>query len=203
MKWWGNQCHWPCKSCQNVPRPSAKFEQLLIGNISKCKDRLSISILASISQPYWEVRKLIFDFGLLYGPPHEKTCLLGITTKAKTSLRIHADWSLPLFFAFWNNQNFNFLASLCSWGDWFEYHFVGNPEDRFCRVDAHIEACVLSLPFFVYNFTKLTAIFGNLETSQCHVLLLQKTSGTTISGKQEIHLDQCLHYPHHPKTIQI
>ena len=30
-------------------------------------------------------------------------------------------------------RNFNFIASLCSWGDWFETHFVGNPEDRFCR----------------------------------------------------------------------
>ena len=38
-------------NCQNVPRPSVKFERLLIGYISKCKDRLSISILASISQP--------------------------------------------------------------------------------------------------------------------------------------------------------
>ena len=36
----------------NVPRPSVKFERLLIGYISKCKDRLSISIVASISQPY-------------------------------------------------------------------------------------------------------------------------------------------------------
>ena len=32
------------------------------------------------------------------------------------------------------NQIFNFLASLCSWGDWFESHFVGNPEDRFCCI---------------------------------------------------------------------
>ena len=41
------------KSCQNVPRPSVQFQRLLIGYISKCKDRLSISILASISQPYF------------------------------------------------------------------------------------------------------------------------------------------------------
>ena len=34
--------------------------------------------------------------------------------------------------------NFNFLASLCSWGDWFETGFVGNPEYRFCRDEAHI-----------------------------------------------------------------
>ena len=33
-----------------VQRP-IEFERLLIGYISKCKDRLSISILASISQP--------------------------------------------------------------------------------------------------------------------------------------------------------
>ena len=34
--------------------------------------------------------------------------------------------------------NCNFLASLCSWGDWFETHFAGNPEDRFCRADTQI-----------------------------------------------------------------
>ena len=33
-------------------------------------------------------------------------------------------------------QNFNFLASLLSRGDWFETCFVGNPEDRFSRVVA-------------------------------------------------------------------
>ena len=52
-------------------------------------------------------------------------------TKAQTSLRIRTDWSATLL-------NFNFLASLCSWGDWFESPFVGNPEDRFCRDEAHI-----------------------------------------------------------------
>ena len=31
---------------------------------------------------------------------------------------------------------FNFLASLGSWGDWFEYCFVGNPEDRFYHDEA-------------------------------------------------------------------
>ena len=32
--------------------------------------------------------------------------------------------------------NFNYLASLLSKGDWFESHFVGNPEGRFCRDEA-------------------------------------------------------------------
>ena len=34
-------------------------------------------------------------------------------------------------------RNFDFLASLCSWAGWFEFHFIGNPEDRFCHVEAH------------------------------------------------------------------
>ena len=35
-------------------------------------------------------------------------------------------------------QNFNILAFHCSGGDWFEFCFVGNPEDRFCHAKAHI-----------------------------------------------------------------
>ena len=38
----------------------------------------------------------------------------------------------------WYKRNFNFLASLCSWAGWFESRYVGNPEDRFCRDEAHI-----------------------------------------------------------------
>ena len=34
-------------------------------------------------------------------------------------------------------RNFNSLASLCSWGDWFETCLVGNPKDRFSRDVAH------------------------------------------------------------------
>ena len=61
------------------------------------------------------------------------------TTKVQTSLRIRAVWSEPSLFAFWKvlyKQKFNFLASLCNWGDWFESRFVGYPEDRFCRIVA-------------------------------------------------------------------
>ena len=36
---------------KTFPRPSVKFERLLIGYISKCKDRLLISVGALISQP--------------------------------------------------------------------------------------------------------------------------------------------------------
>ena len=43
-------------------------------------------------------------------------------------------------------RNFNLLASLCSWGHWFETRFVDNPEDRFCRDEAQMAyfSCVKS-----------------------------------------------------------
>ena len=48
------------------------------------------------------------------------------------------DWSAPLLFTYWNvsylnllQRNFNFLASLWSWGEWLESRFVGDPKDSF------------------------------------------------------------------------
>ena len=38
-------------------------------------------------------------------------------------------------------ENFNFLANLCGWGDWFDSGFVGNPEDKLCYNKAHIVVC--------------------------------------------------------------
>ena len=35
-------------------------------------------------------------------------------------------------------RDFIFLAILCCWAGWFESHFVGHPEDRFCRDEAPI-----------------------------------------------------------------
>ena len=50
------------------------------------------------------------------------------TTKVQTSLCIHTVWLAPLLFPYWKVSYLNLLqASLCSWGDWFECHFVGNP----------------------------------------------------------------------------
>ena len=59
--------------------------------------------------------------------------------------RRHAVWSAPLFSLIGKchiktgfRRNFTFLTSLCSWGDWFESRFVGNPKVGFCRVAAHL-----------------------------------------------------------------
>ena len=67
-----------------------------------------------------------------------KICLRCLqTTKAQTDQHI--------CYSFWKvlylnllQANFQFLTNLCSCGDWFESHFDGNPEDKFCPVEAYI-----------------------------------------------------------------
>ena len=79
----------------------------------------------------------------------EKKKLFGACEQQKrqpASLRIRTVWSAPLLFAYWKvpyldllqAKSFSLIAGLCSWADWFESHFVGNPEDRVSRVAAHI-----------------------------------------------------------------
>ena len=65
------------------------------------------------------------------------------TAKVQTTQRI---LSVSLLFAFWKISNlnlllakFNFPANLCSYGDWFECLYVGNLEDKFCQVEAHVD----------------------------------------------------------------
>ena len=82
-----------------------------------------------------------------YGPQREKTCLRGFANNKGTDQPVHPH-SLISAFGYshigknhyldllW--ANFNILASLCSWADWFEFHFVGDLEDRFSPVAAHI-----------------------------------------------------------------
>ena len=41
---------------------------------------------------------------------------------------------------------FSFLASLCSWLEWFESCFVGNPSDRFSRDEAHLKVRGINNP---------------------------------------------------------
>ena len=82
--------------------------------------------------PYWlDARKPVFG-GLR-------------TTKAQTSLRIRADWSAPFYslFGIYHieecfKRNINVVASLCSFVNWLKFTFHWNPEDRFCRDEAHI-----------------------------------------------------------------
>ena len=45
----------------------------------------------------------------IYGPCHEKTCLLFLTTQAQTRLRIRAVWSAPSLSTFWKVSCVNLL----------------------------------------------------------------------------------------------
>ena len=48
-------------------------------------------------------------------------------------------FQMPIVMYTCNKRNFNFLASVCSYAEWFESHFVKKPEDMFSRVDGQIE----------------------------------------------------------------
>ena len=92
------------------------------------------------------------------------------TTKTHTSMRmLRADWSAHLSFAFSKlaTRNFDLLGSLCRWGDWFEARFVGNPEDKFCRVEAQlmlakIIACPAAKCSQLYSFWPSFIFFHTL-----------------------------------------
>ena len=67
-------------------------------------------------------------------------------TKTQTRQWFPVVWSEHLLFTHWKGsyleslwakfRNFNFLTSPCSWAGWFKPHLIGNPEDRFSRIEA-------------------------------------------------------------------
>ena len=64
-----------------------------------------------------------------------------------------------------SGENFNFLAYLCSRGDWFETRFVGNPEDRFSHDEAYmfIRFIVESHKFELLGTRDFILKYGNFE----------------------------------------
>ena len=87
-----------------------------------------------------------------------------------------AVWSAPLLFTIGKYQNltsyrqvFNCPASLCRLGDWFKPRFVGNPEDRFCRVDAQVRVVLLIRKFsrgFYFRETSHMRSFAIIKPSR-------------------------------------
>ena len=110
--------------------------------IYQCLKVNNVSIAKLLKLALKNRKQKVYPTGI-WASTQENLSLEGLwTTKAQTSLRIRADWSAPLLFDFWKDNisthAFNVLASLCSWGYWFESHFHVNPEDRFCREEAHV-----------------------------------------------------------------
>ena len=83
----------------------------------------------------------------LIGPRREKTCLRRLANNTGADQPAHARSLISAFVIrllesiiskLAKNEISILLASLCSRGDWFEFHFVENPEDRFSHVAAHL-----------------------------------------------------------------
>ena len=90
----------------------------------------------------------IWEVHTLNGAWREKTCLWGFVNNTGADQPAHLRSLISAFVIhileitiskLATSKIFIFLASLCSWGDWFETRFVGNPEDRFCRGEAQIK----------------------------------------------------------------
>ena len=111
------------------------------------------------------------------GPRHEKTCLRGFANNTGADQPVHLRSLISAFFirlldsVIYRHATSAislFLASLCSLGDCFESHFIGNPEDRFCRNEAHLRKESVDL-------RGLTAI--------CHANGLSQTEPVLFSRK--------------------
>ena len=90
------------------------------------------------------------------GPRREKTCLLWFANNKGADQPAHPRRLISAFVIrvlesiiskLATSENFDFLASLYSRGDWFESRFVGNPEDRVCRrPNQHIKTYLTPFP---------------------------------------------------------
>ena len=92
----------------------------------------------------WDRRVYIWE--RLYGPQREKPCLRGFANKIRCRpAPWHPHRLISTFvFRFFESTISRLatseisIASLWSWGDWFESCFFRNSEDTFCHGEAHI-----------------------------------------------------------------
>ena len=68
-----------------------------------------------------------------------------LTKRIGWSQQSHRRWFLSIFTGHSLQAEFQFSNGLCSWGDWFESCFVGNPEDWFCLIEAQIIEALIRL----------------------------------------------------------
>ena len=83
---------------------------------------------------------------IIFGPQRrknclQKNCLRGLQTDQRLCHSCFGKYHIYTCY----KRNFHFLANLCSVGDLFEYHFIGNLEDRFCRIGAHMHCVGLNI----------------------------------------------------------
>ena len=109
--------------------------------------------------PYWAVVKFNVPLDILYGrllpvgdsrhcqsvvcywpyePRRKKPCLRWFAKNKGADQPAHMRSLISAFVKYATSEIFDRLARLLSKAGWFEYHFIGNPEDRFSRVETHI-----------------------------------------------------------------
>ena len=112
----------------------------------------------------------------------EKTCIrlsLGVCEQLRLRpVCASSVWSVPLLFTYWKVSNLNllqtnFLSSLCSWGDWFEYRSVWNPEDGFVASRPIHKVPIIT----VADKTSMTSFWGIKLGISCKL-----TVGTWFTG---------------------
>ena len=129
---------------------------------------------------------------------------------ARKSNWLHADnkgagsavWSAPFYSLSWKYddstrqaQNFDILASVRSFADWFQSYFVGNPEDSFPLVEDHMGRDARKPVFRVYEqradqpahprrlisafvIRLLESIISKLATSEISIVIVAKRVGS-------------------------
>ena len=216
------KCECKCVCCQNMMLQFKKvsfvsfWSELL--SIYPWKSQTEISIYWNVQLQDKNIRKqaLLKDFNCKsYGLWWEKTCLLGLrTTKAQSSLRIctafviHVLESIIIQTCYM--RNFNFLASLCTWGDWFESRFVGAPKTGFiamrpvwarssdfgtCPICAKVSFNPLLHRLFLDHFLFLDNIEKIQEKIKKNLSKVLNTSENITENGAFAHFEQMLHFP--------
>ena len=107
----------------------------------------SLNICAGCSIFHHNYKYCLFNCNNIIGPRREKSCLRGFANNKDADQPAHPRRLISAFVIRFLESSISklatsehsiFLASLCSWGDLFDFRFVENPEDRFCRIEAHI-----------------------------------------------------------------
>ena len=112
-------------------------------------------------------RQSVNLYHVVYGPRWEKTCLQWFANNKDADQPAHRpDWSAPLSFVFWKvsslsllQAKFDFLASLCSWGDWLESRLSETAKTGFVASR------------FIYNVLHYYSIFVQLT---CRIPVISK-----------------------------
>ena len=91
--------------------------------------------------------------------------------------------------------NFNFLDSPCSWGVWFETRLVGNPEDQFCRDEAHLTGIQRKVQVGMCIQRKFKSVCASTQANQSLPFQHEETLNPWLSiecpSKTLIRLREC------------